>query len=208
VARTTSSTVADVTLRFGNRRLRGRIYWPPALGANAALTVLLAGTGTAEDIENADLLSHGLSSAGCVVLAVPAGSDLSDEMAALGWAAEHAPELGAHPDRLLVGGHQAGGARAAWLAIGAYQGGWPPLRRQLLVHPIFTAPSPVPSTISSVAPATVVTNGDPTDDGGRYAARLRREAIPVEELHHPRGALRGSEEEQARLFAELARALR
>jgi hypothetical protein len=208
VARTTPSTVADMTLRFGDRRLRGRVYWPLAMGADAALTVLLAGTGAAEDIENADLLSRGLSSAGCVVLAVAAGPDRSCDMAALGWAAEHAAELGAHPDRLLVCGHQAGGASAAWLAIGALEGGWPALRRQLLVHPIFTPQSPAPSTISGAAPATVVTNGDPNDDGGRYAARLRRQTIPVDELHHPRGALRGSEEEQARLFGELGRALR
>jgi alpha/beta hydrolase fold len=145
---------------------------------------------------------------GCVVLAVPAGSDRSHEMAALGWAAEHGPELGARPDRLVVAGHQAGGAQAAWLAIGARDGGWPPLHRQLLVHPIFSVASPVPSAISGVAPATVVTSGDPSDGGSRYSALLRRETIPVEELRHPRGALGGSEEEQARLFTELGRAAR
>jgi hypothetical protein len=208
VAGTTLGTVADLTLRFGDRRLRGRVYWPSALGAGAGLTVLLAGTVAADDIENADRLSRGLSSVGCVVLAVPAGSDRSHEMAALGWAAEHAPELGARPDRLVVAGHQAGGAHAAWLAIGARDGRWPPLHRQLLVHPTFTVASPVPSAISGVAPATVVTSGDPGDDGSRYSARLRRDTIPVEELRHPRGALRGSEEEQARLFTELGRAAR
>jgi hypothetical protein len=208
VARTTPSTVAELTLRFGERRLRGRVYWPLALGADVALTVLVAGTVAADDVENADRLSRGLSSVGCVVLAVPAGLDRSHEMAALGWAAEHAPELGARPDRLVVAGHRAGGARAAWLALEARDGGWPPLRRQLLVHPTFTVPCPVPLAISGVAPATVVTSGDRSDDGGRYAVRLRVETIPVEELHHPLGALRGSEAEQARLFTELGRAAR
>jgi alpha/beta hydrolase fold len=208
VTRTTPSNVADLTLRFGDRRLRGRVYWPPALGANAALTVLLAGTGTGDDTENADLLSRGLSSVGYVVLAVRGGSDRSYEMAALGWAAEHAPELGACSDRLVVGGHQGGGARAALLAIGARDEGWPPLRRQLLVHPTFTAACPVPSTISGVVPATVVASGEPHDDGSRFAAHLRRETIPVEELRYPRGALRGNEEAQARLFTDLGRAAR
>jgi carboxylesterase type B len=136
------------------------------------------------------------------------GHDHEFEVAALGWAGEHAAELGSGPDRLLVAGQHAGGARAAWLAIKARDDGWPELRRQVLVHPAFTAARPIPSKVADAAPATLVSAGTRSDGGSLYAARLRRSAIEVDELRHPHWALRNRDEGQALLVADLARSLR
>jgi len=104
------------------------------------------------------------------------------ELAALEWAAEHARELDADPRQLLVAGQNVAGARAAWLAIRAAERGWPELRRQLLVHPTFTDGYPIPALAVLVAPAIVITSGAPSDDGRRYARRLRSAGIEVAEL--------------------------
>jgi acetyl esterase/lipase len=98
------------------------------------------------------------------------------ELAALHWAAEHAGELGADGERLLV----AGGARAAMLALAARDAGWPVLRRQLLVRPDFTRGDRMPDDVAG-APPTIVVCGE-RDDGPRYAARLRAAGVEVQEV--------------------------
>jgi hypothetical protein len=100
----------------------------------------------------------------------------------LEWAAEHAAELGADPGRLLVGGQGAGGSAAAGVALVARAQGWPPVIRQVLISagPVATR------AVAGVAPATVVTvRHHPGGDAGRYAARLRRAGVEVDELIYP-----------------------
>ena len=121
------------------------------------------------------------------------------EAAALGWAAEHARELGAQAGRLLVAGQLAGAARAARLAIDARDSGWPVLRRQVLVRPAFAQRCPVPVHLARSAPATIVTSGRRGDDGSRYAAALRDAGVEVQELV--------SDARRALPFEDLARTL-
>jgi carboxylesterase type B len=122
------------------------------------------------------------------------------DLSALDWAAEHARELGARPGALVVAGDRAGAARAARLAVHARDGGWPVLRRQVLVLPAFTEARLTPSHVAGTAPATIVTTGARGDDGSRYAATLRDAGVEVQELV--------SNARRALPLPELARALR
>jgi acetyl esterase len=63
----------------------------------------------------------------------PAG--VEDVWAAYQWAAEHAEDLGADPDRIAVGGDSAGGYLSAVVALKAAEAGVP-CRFQLLVYPM------------------------------------------------------------------------
>jgi acetyl esterase len=81
--------------------------------------------------------------AGCAVLSVdyrlspehrfPAAVD--DAWAATVWAAAHAAELGADPERLVVAGDSAGGNLAAVVALQARDAGGPPIAFQYLIYP-------------------------------------------------------------------------
>jgi len=64
----------------------------------------------------------------------PAGSD--DAFAAFQWAAEHAGELGADPDRVAVGGDSAGGNLAALVSLRARDEGTRLPAVQLLFYPV------------------------------------------------------------------------
>jgi hypothetical protein len=122
------------------------------------------------------------------------------EVATLGWAAEHARELGAHPDRLVVGGQLVGAALAARLAVDARDCGWPVVRRQVLVRPAFSDSCPAPTEVAGTPPATVVTTGARRDDASRYAAALRDAGVQVREL--------ASDARRALPVGELVRGLR
>src|SRR5207237_3888318 len=114
--------IAPFHLRFGRTVLGAQIYWPsrPLLPVVAPLVVLLADEARPD---SADLLGRGLSaSADAVVLRVP---DRAPCLAALMWAADHAHELAAQRDRLVIAGRGISGARAARLAIIVRDNGWP-----------------------------------------------------------------------------------
>jgi hypothetical protein len=91
----------------------------------------------------------------------------------LAWSVDHAAQLGADGTAPLLAGLHGGGAAAAELAIEAHADGWPPIARQLLLHPRFEESEPDPPP--GLAPATVV--GCPS-----YAARLRAAGVDVIEL--------------------------
>jgi acetyl esterase/lipase len=189
-----SDLPAELTLRFGAERLPGRVYWPAAISAPPLIFLL-------GDARDGDEFSPSLCSAAtAVVLSMPTRADSNEsiEVAALAWAADHASELGATA-RLLLAGVYLGGGHAARLATAARDRGWPPLHRQLVVHPMFDAACPIPSRLDGAAPATIVTADG---QGTRYAARLRAVGIDVEELHvRDRSLPRGAE------LAELVRSL-
>ncbi len=180
-----SVLVAGLTLRFSGRRLGGRVYWPrEEAGTAGSPLIFVPRVGEAE---TSHLLSCLLCSvAGGVVLAIPSpratGNDY--ELAALGWAVEHAAELGARPEQAMVAGEGDGAAHAARLAIRARDDGWPQLRRQVLVFPTFTQTCPMPFLLRGVAPATVISSDTRIDDGITYAARLRASEIEVHLLRH------------------------
>ena len=75
----------------------------------------------------------------------PIPAAVEDAWAATQWAASHAGELGADPDRLAVAGDSAGGNLAAVVAQLARDAGGPPIRFQLLWYPATTWDTSLPS---------------------------------------------------------------
>ena len=65
----------------------------------------------------------------------PYPAAFEDCLAATRWAAAHADDLGADPDRLVVGGDSAGGNLAAVVAQACRDGRGPALAAQLLIYP-------------------------------------------------------------------------
>ena len=201
--------VADLKLRFGPVRLPARAYLPSprAVAAGAPTLVVWIAGRKADDVLCRDLSA----AAGAVVLELPRTdfpSGSGHDLAALGWAAEHACEFGVHRSMLVVGGQLGGAARAARLALDARDSGWPALRRQLLVRPAFAEPGlalcdragRAPCDLAGIAPATIVTSGLRADEGSRYAATLRGVGVAVQELV--------SDARRGLPVHELARALR
>src|SRR5262249_58947491 len=68
-----------------------------------------------------------------------------DCYAATVWTHEHAAELGADPDRLIVVGDSAGGNLAAVVTLMARERGAPPITSQVLVYPVIDAACDAPS---------------------------------------------------------------
>jgi hypothetical protein len=103
-------------------RLRGarvRVTWPPATpGGPPALLVLLA-----DDVE--ELCCELAVRTPAVVLTV---RPRDDPCIALGWAADHARELGADPRRLIVAGEP---RLLADVERHAREEGWPPIAELL-----------------------------------------------------------------------------
>jgi alpha/beta hydrolase fold len=182
---TTAGSVltAGLTLRIGGRRLNGRVYWPEGSDATGGSALVFV-PALAEAGDSDPLCRLLCSAAVTVVITVPGprGTDDDYELAALEWAVEHAADLGAQSEQLIVAGEGTGGAHAAGLAIRARDSGWPRLRRQILVYPSFTQTCPMPFLLTGVAPATVISSDKRTDDGSTYATRLRASDIEVDVL--------------------------
>ncbi len=191
-------------LRIAGRRLDGRVYWPDGDDANGGSALIFV-PALSEAGDSDPICRLLCSAAATVVLAVPSprGTDHDDELAALGWGVEHAAELGAQPEQLIVAGEGIGGARAARLAIRARDAGWPQLRRQILVDPTFTQTCPMPSLLTGVAPATVISSDTRIDEGSTYAERLRACGVEVDVLRYSPAIQPGHEA----LSAALARSM-
>ncbi|MEW9551142.1 alpha/beta hydrolase [Nonomuraea sp. NPDC050783] len=120
--------VAETRLRGPAGPQQARTYWP-LTAMTAPMLVFLP----AEGIERADPLCRDLCAcAGVVVLSASYRRPLwpdgcSDATFATEWAADHARELGADPDRLLVAGDGSGARLAAAVASRARERGWPPV---------------------------------------------------------------------------------
>lgn len=127
--------------------LAARRYRFAAGSAGAAVPTIVwfhGGGWVLGDLDNAELVSRSLArDTGAVVLSVayrlapehrfPAA--VEDAVAALGWAAEHAGDLGGAGGPLVVGGDSAGGNLAAVVARLVRDAGGPPLAAQVLVYP-------------------------------------------------------------------------
>jgi hypothetical protein len=188
-------TKGYVTYQVGSAFSHWRV--PPDAVSPAAVVLLLAED---ESLDSADSLGPGLSAgADLVVMRVPAGAHI---LPALQWLADHAHELGARPDRLMVAGRAVSGAHAAWLAIAARDNGWPVLHRQVLVHPRFLWACPSPRRVTGTAPATIVSCCAPGDEATKYALRLRRRGVDVHQLR------RSDPDDEIGMVTDLARALR
>lgn len=188
--------VADLHLRGGNGPIRSRAYWPPAptgTGVRPGVVVFFrAGGARPGGAHRADELCRWLCSAAGVVVVAPGRVAFQDAVTTTERAADHAAELAADPARLLVAGEGDGGGLAAAVALQVRDRGWPPIARQVLIRPnlgtgtvALPAPGPRGRSLAGVAPATLV-------GAGRYAGRLRRAGVAVEQVR----------------YRELARALR
>jgi acetyl esterase len=120
--------VADTRLRGLAGPQPARTYWPHATRPAPILVFF-----PADGIDRADSLCRAVcSGAGVTVLSVSYRKPLwpdgrYDAILATDWAADHAGELGADPDRLLLAGEGDGAELAAAVASHARDRGWPPL---------------------------------------------------------------------------------
>jgi acetyl esterase/lipase len=198
---------ADIRLRGRTSPIATRAHWPdrpgrlnrsgrpgllvllPMVGRPASSTGPAGPAGPAGDDAHDQLARRLAAHLGLVVLARLAPSvagyaqALDDATTTVHWAADHAGELDADADRLVVAGAATGGRLAAAVALLARDHGWPPLLGQLLLRPALAGGGPG-GPLNGVAPATVTTAG-PGDDGARYAARLRAAGAEVDELGQP-----------------------
>jgi acetyl esterase/lipase len=163
-------TAAEMTLRFGTVRVATCVRWPERDTATLALAL-------ADELSPAD---PRLPDA--IVVGVYGAHPTLVQLEVVHWLAEHAGELGADREDMLV----AGGARTAALALAVRDSGWPGLRRQLLVHPVFSPRCPMPVNLAGAPAATVVRRADRRDHGARYAARLRAAGVRVKEVDDAR----------------------
>ncbi|MFF2550680.1 alpha/beta hydrolase fold domain-containing protein [Nocardia sp. NPDC058058] len=132
--------VAELRLRSAIVARSSHIYWPAPTGPPRALLTLFEIDVPSRSLD-LDVLCRTFSTAGdFVVLAVryelrpeqrPAME--RDALRTLEWAAAHAAEVSADPDRLLIGGRGAGGALATAVRRLAREQGWPPILRQLTI---------------------------------------------------------------------------
>jgi len=139
----------DALQRVADLRLRGasampvRVRWPTRARTVGPLAVFLPDPDPRNGVDRADdeLCRRLCAGVGAVVLCAPlrsarlgsADSPLERAASVLEWSAEHAAELGADPNRLLLAGSGAGAAAAVVLALRARDRGWPRIARQLLV---------------------------------------------------------------------------
>jgi acetyl esterase len=127
--------VAHVQLRGPAPRGRARVHWPARTGVSRApaLVVYFAAAAPLTD-DDERLVGRLVGRLDTVVLAVSAAHAV-EAHATVAWAADHAAELGAEPDRLALVGHGAGAALAERVAELAVDEGWPPLRHVALIWP-------------------------------------------------------------------------
>jgi acetyl esterase len=150
-----------------------RVYQPREARPGERFPVLAWFHGGGFVIGNLDTHDHACralaNQADCMVVAVdyrlapeckfPAAVD--DCMAAVRWLALHAPEIGADPARIALGGDSAGGNLAAVCAILARNDGYPKLAHQLLIYPC-TAPEPETPSHHKFAEGYVLTRNSIT----------------------------------------------
>jgi alpha/beta hydrolase fold len=115
---------------------------------------------------------------GAVVLSATLTS-VPEAVATMEWAADHAAELNADPEWLIVAGVGSGAALAASVALFARDSGWPSIARQVLIQPNGDASLLSAPPLTGVAPATVVTVGH----GEPVAVVLRHAGVDAEEVH-------------------------
>ncbi len=135
--------------------IRLRVYTPAAGSEPRGLLAYFHGGGfIVGDLYTAGGTCRALANrSGMVVVAVgyrlapehPLDAGRADCLAAVEWLAEHAPQLGADPERLAVGGDSAGGLLAAAVAQECARRGRPRLAAQLLVYPATDLASDTPS---------------------------------------------------------------
>ena len=137
--------VRDLKVAGAAGEIPARLYRPAGAGDPSGLLVYFHGGGfVIGDLETHDGHCRRLAAgSGCQVLAVdyhlapehpfPAGHD--DALAATKWAFDHAPDIGADPSRIAVGGDSAGGNLAASVSLDLKDDARRRIAFQLLLYP-------------------------------------------------------------------------
>jgi acetyl esterase/lipase len=177
--------VADLQLRGVAGRRRARAYWPsPSTPATVPALLVLFGADESifDGVDGSDSLGRALCVLGGVVVlsasprsGAPPASPVSvdDGVAIVGWAADHAGDLGADPRQLVLAGEGPGATIVDAVARQASDIGWPRIVRHLLVEADGDGPS-----------------GDPHQSLVDLAAALRRslQVTTRRRLGRPRSA--------------------
>lgn len=151
-----------VPSRHGGRDIRTRIYQPKAATGPLPLMLYLHGGGyLAGKPEEAGPITRGyIAASPCVVVApdyrlayeAPYPAAFDDCVDTLRWAVEHADELGARPESLIVAGHSAGGGLTAAVTEWAVRSGEHQIAFQMPIYPMIDD-RPTPSNTNNNAPA-------------------------------------------------------
>lgn len=137
--------VVDSVMDATAGRLPYRLYVPEGTGPHPLIVYFHGGGWVLGNLDSDDPFCRDLcSQVGAAVVSVnyrhapehryPTAAE--DAWEALGWAAAHASELGADPERLVVAGWSAGGNLAAVVAQRSRDQGGPRLAGQVLVTPV------------------------------------------------------------------------
>jgi acetyl esterase len=126
-----------------------RIYWPTDTSESLPMMVFAHGGGFVFcDLDSHDDLCRAMTNGvGAVVVSIdyrlapefPWPAAVDDVYAVVGWASDHADELGADAARLAVAGDSAGGNLIAVAAQMARDRGGPAIAAQLLIYPAIAA---------------------------------------------------------------------
>jgi acetyl esterase len=140
-------SVTDHRVGVAGGEIGVRVFAPAGAGPHPVFVHFHGGGfvfGTIESLVNDSKCAHICRAAECLVVTVeyrlapefPFPTAPEDCLAALGWAANHADELGADPSRIAVGGESAGGNLAAVVALMVRDRSGSPLALQLLEVPV------------------------------------------------------------------------
>jgi acetyl esterase/lipase len=134
---------ASLALRERNGIVRVRVNWPSAGdGETPPVLVFLSDADVRTD--TVDRLCRSLCAESHMVVLSVRTACLDTALTAVEWTADHATQLDADPDAVLVGGIGRGSALAASVALSARENGWPELAGQVLL--------PGPATIDEFGP--------------------------------------------------------
>ncbi|SEO83045.1 alpha/beta hydrolase [Trujillonella endophytica] len=137
-------SVEDRGIDAEGRSIPVRVYRPVAEEGLPLVVYFHGGGFVVGSVAASDAFARRLAVAGtCVVVSVdyrlapehPFPAGIEDAEAALGWAAEHAAELGGDPARLVALGDSAGATLATVATRRLVEAGRPLVRRQVLAYP-------------------------------------------------------------------------
>jgi alpha/beta hydrolase fold len=193
-------------LRDRTGTITGRLTWP-AIATSESVgpsggpgrpelpAVLLLGPDVPARVDRAACATRLSCRAGALVLDLPwnRSAGLAKAEYALGWLADHASEVGADPQRLVVIGLTEATNAAAALACRARDEGWPPLAQHILALPGPPTPrsrrgpahfDPTGSRpVDGVCGCTLIL--DPASRSHPYAAQLRAAGVAVRQHRLP-----------------------
>lgn len=139
--------VRDLTVPGPDGEVPVRVYTPGSSGTHPLVVWMHGGGFVLGDVESYDPTCRVVcDELDAVVVSVdyrrapehPFPAAVEDCFTATEWAAEHAEELGADPDWLIVAGDSAGGNLAASVPLLARDRGGPAIRHQVLLYPTTT----------------------------------------------------------------------